>query len=147
MRAHKNLPMTHDSEEPTSGGMSPIQLALIALVGFGPLVAQFLFNLWQFDTYQFFPLALAGAAVLAKRGLDEVSRPLEPGSGLLTFPLMLGVLGLLGTAAVVVRSGEALRITDRRGRRLSVTVDHAAGGVEVIRSLLGRAAESSGGGR
>jgi hypothetical protein len=54
---------------------------------------------------------------------------------------------LLGTAAVVVRSGEALRITDRRGRRLSVTVDHAAGGVEVIRSLLGRAAESSGGGR
>ena len=93
--------MTHDSEEPTRGGMSPIQLALIALVGFGPLLAQFLFNLWQFDTYQFFPLALAGAAVLAKRGLDEVSQPLEPGSGLLTFPLMLGVLGLLGSAAVM----------------------------------------------
>ncbi|MFM8983708.1 MAG: archaeosortase/exosortase family protein [Spartobacteria bacterium] len=32
---------------------------------------------------------------------QEVSRPLEPGSGLLTFPLMLGVLGLLGTAAVM----------------------------------------------
>jgi exosortase len=93
--------MTHDPEEHTSGGMSPIKLALIALVGFGPLLAQFFFNLWQFDTYQFFPLALAGAAVLAKRGLDEVSRPLEPGSALLTFPLMLGVLGLLGTAAVM----------------------------------------------
>ena len=34
-------------------------LVLIGLVGFGPLMAQFFYNLWQFDTYQFFPLAIA----------------------------------------------------------------------------------------
>jgi exosortase len=81
--------------------MSSMQLVLIGLVGFGPLLAQFFFNLWQYDTYQFFPLALVGAAVLAKRGLDKVPRPLKAGAGLLTMILMLGVLGMLGTAAVM----------------------------------------------
>ena len=93
--------MSHDNEEQSMGGMTPVQLGLIALAGFGPLMAQFFYNLWQFDTYQFFPLALAGAGVLAWRGLNEVSRPLEPGSGVLTFPFMLVVLALLGTAAVI----------------------------------------------
>ena len=49
----------HDSDRP----LTPTLLALIALAGFGPLMAQFFYNLWQFDTYQFFPLALAGGAV------------------------------------------------------------------------------------
>jgi len=92
---------THDSENLRNGEMSAKQWGLIALVGFGPLLAQFFYNLWQFDTYQFFPLALVGAAVLAKRGLDEVSRPPEPGSAFLTFPLVLGVLGLLGAASLM----------------------------------------------
>ena len=30
--------------------MSPLTLGLLALVGFGPLLAQFFWNLWNFDT-------------------------------------------------------------------------------------------------
>lgn len=93
--------MSHNNEEPTIGGMTPVQVGLIALAGFGPLIAQFFYNLWQFDTYQFFPLAIVGAGVLAWRGLNEVSRPLAPGSAFLTSLLMMAVLALLGTASVM----------------------------------------------
>jgi exosortase len=81
--------------------LTPLLLGLLALVGFGPLLAQFLFNLWNFDTYQFFPLALAGAGFLIWRGLQEVQRPLEPGSAWLTFPLTTAVVVLLATASVM----------------------------------------------
>ena len=81
--------------------LTPLLLALIALLGFGPLLAQFLFNLWNFDTYQFFPLALAGAGFLLWRGLQEVERPLEPGSVWLTAPLVLAALSLLAAASVM----------------------------------------------
>jgi len=81
--------------------LTPTLLTLIALVGFGPLLAQFLFNLWNFDTYQFFPLALAGSGFLLWRGLQEVERPLEPGSVWLTVPLVLAVLLLLVAASVM----------------------------------------------
>ena len=81
--------------------LTPTILGLIALAGFGPLLAQFFYNLWQYDTYQFFPLALAGAGFLAWRGLQEVQRPLKSGSAWLQFPLTLAVLGLLGTASVL----------------------------------------------
>lgn len=86
-----------DKERP----LTPLLLGLLALVGFGPLLAQFLFNLWNFDTYQFFPLALAGAGFLLWRGLQEVERPLEPGSVWLTVPLILAVLFLLAAASVM----------------------------------------------
>lgn len=81
--------------------LTPTLLGLIALAGFGPLLAQFFYNLWQYDTYQFFPLALAGAGTLAWRGLQEVQRPLKPGSMWLQFPLTLAVLVLLGAASVL----------------------------------------------
>jgi len=81
--------------------LTPTVLALIALVGFGPLLAQFFFNLWQFDTYQFFPLALAGAGFLAWRGLGDLEEPLDFGSGWITAPLSLAFLSLLATAAVM----------------------------------------------
>jgi exosortase len=88
---------SHDEGRP----LTPLLLGLLALVGFGPLLAQFLFNLWNFDTYQFFPLALAGAGFLIWRGLQEVQRPLEPGSAWLTFPLTTAVVVLLATASVM----------------------------------------------
>jgi len=81
--------------------LTPTLLTLIALVGFGPLLAQFLFNLWNFDTYQFFPLVLAGAGVLAWRGLKEAERPLEPGSLWLVLPVLLASLFLQAVAAVM----------------------------------------------
>jgi len=59
---------------------SPILLLLLAFCGFVPLLAQFFFNLWKFDTYQFFPMALAGAIILLLRAFKEVERPLTPGS-------------------------------------------------------------------
>ena len=81
--------------------LTPTILGLIALAGFGPLLAQFFYNLWQYDTYQFFPLALAGAGLLAWRGLREVQRPLKSGSAWLQFLLTLAVLGLLGKASAL----------------------------------------------
>lgn len=95
---------THDSHDDDSQGgrpLSPVLIGIIALIGFGPLLAQFLFNLWKFDTYQFFPLALAGAGFLAWRGLREVDRPLEHGSAWLTVPGTLALLGVLASASVL----------------------------------------------
>jgi exosortase len=81
--------------------LTPALLVAIVIAGFGPLLAQFFFNLWKFDTYQFFPLALAGAGALAWRGLKEVERPLEPGLAWITFPLVLLLIPLLGAAALL----------------------------------------------
>lgn len=87
----------HDSDRP----LTPTLLALIALAGFGPLMAQFFYNLWQFDTYQFFPLALAGGAFLISRGVHEARRPLKVGSLWLRIPLLLSVFAVLASAAVM----------------------------------------------
>jgi exosortase len=87
----------HDSDRP----LTPTFLALIALAGFGPLMAQFFYNLWQFDTYQFFPLALAGGAFLVARGVREARRPLKPGSLWLRIPLILAMVAMLASAAVM----------------------------------------------
>ena len=81
--------------------VTPTLLGLLALAGFGPLLAQFFYNLWQYDTYQFFPLALAGAGLLAWRGLQEVQRPINAGSAWIQVPLVMGTLGLLGAASVL----------------------------------------------
>ena len=87
----------HDSDRP----LTPTLLALIALAGFGPLMAQFFYNLWQFDTYQFFPLALAGGAFLVARGVREARRPLKVGSLWLRIPLLLSLFAVLASAAVM----------------------------------------------
>jgi exosortase len=98
---------TNEVNDSTDGGLedgrplSPMLLGILALAGFGPLLAQFLFNLWKFDTYQFFPLALAGAGFLAWRGLREVPRPLEHGSAWLTVPGMAVVFAVLAAASVL----------------------------------------------
>jgi len=76
-------------------------LLLLALFGFAPLLTQFFFNLWQFDTYQFFPLALAGAVALFLRATREVEQPLTPGGFLVPLFLIPLALLLLACASVV----------------------------------------------
>jgi len=91
---------THDSSH-AGRPLTPVLAGTFLAIGFGPLLAAFFFNLWKFDTYQFFPLALAGAVLLLWRGLNEVERPLGYGSGWLTFPLVLAFLAVLSAAAVM----------------------------------------------
>jgi len=74
---------------------------LLALFGFTPLLAQFFFNLWQFDTYQFFPMALAGAGALFVRAANEVERPLTPGIFWVPVVIIPPALLLLGFASIV----------------------------------------------
>ncbi|MEI6071450.1 MAG: hypothetical protein WCS31_06640 [Verrucomicrobiae bacterium] len=76
-------------------------LGTIALIGFGPLLVQFFVNLWRFDTYQFFPAALLGAGLLAKRGWDEVRPPLLGGSKGIPVTMTLYFFGLLVAAVVL----------------------------------------------
>lgn len=75
-------------------------LLLLALFGFAPLLTQFFFNLWQFDTYQFFPMALAGGVALFLRAVREVEQPLTPGGFFV--PLFLIPLALLILACASV---------------------------------------------
>jgi len=81
--------------------LTPTVLALIVLVGFGPLLAQFFYNLWQFNTYQFFPLALAGGTLLIARGMKEARRPFKLPPEWQKYPLLLASLGLLAGASVL----------------------------------------------
>jgi exosortase len=94
-----NLPDEHD-EAPEDIPKNQTLLLLLALFGFAPLLTQFFFNLWQFDTYQFFPLALAGAVALFLRAAKEVEQPLTPGSFFV--PLFLIPLALLALACASV---------------------------------------------
>ena len=91
----------HNDSPHSDRQLSPVLAGVFLAVGFGPLLGAFYFNLWKFDTYQFFPLALAGAGLLLWRGLNEVERPLGYGSGWLTFPLALVFLAVLAVAAVM----------------------------------------------
>ncbi len=70
-------------------------IAGLLIFGFAPLLLQFFTNLWERPYYQFFPMALAGAVLLAKRGLEELPRPLAPGAFVLTILLLLASFGLL----------------------------------------------------
>lgn len=81
--------------------LTPATIALLALTGFGLLLTQFFWNLWQFDTYQFFPLAIAGALFLAHRGLGEADLPLRPGSWWIVAPATLLALVMLVAASVM----------------------------------------------
>jgi len=76
-------------------------LLSLALFGFAPLLTQFFFNLWQFDTYQFFPMALAGATALFLRAAREVDRPLMPGSFWVPLLIIPPTLLLLAFASIV----------------------------------------------
>ena len=87
-----SLPVDYD-EAPEDIPKNQTLLLLLALFGFAPLLTQFFFNLWQFDTYQFFPMALAGGVALFLRAIREVEQPLT--SGGFFVPLFLIPLALL----------------------------------------------------
>ena len=95
-----NLPDDYD-EAPEDIPKHQALLLLVALFGFAPLLTQFFFNLWQFDTYQFFPLALAGAVALFLRAAKEVEQPLNPGSFFVPLFLIPIALLLLTSASVL----------------------------------------------
>ena len=67
----------------------------LLVFGFAPLLLQFFTNLWERPYYQFFPMALVGAVVLAKRGIEELPRPLTPGQRFLTLLLVGASFALL----------------------------------------------------
>lgn len=92
---------TVDNISPKARMLDFRRLAWIGLVGFGPLMAQFFFNLWHFSTYQFFPLALAGSFLLAKRGCSEAKRPLSSGSKSVTIPASILIFGLMAVATLM----------------------------------------------
>ena len=79
---------------PASGLTWPAGLGLA--FGFAPLLARFFVNLWRHEYYQFFPMALAGAAFLAWTRGKEAPRPLVPGHPALTGLFMGGAFLLLG---------------------------------------------------
>lgn len=81
--------------------LSPWMMGVLFLIGFGPLLFRFFGNLWKFEVHQFFPLALAGAAALAWRGLSEVKRPLAEGSRWGTLSLTILSLVLLSIATLL----------------------------------------------
>jgi len=81
--------------------LSPWMLGVLFLIGFGPLLFRFFGNLWKYEVHQFFPLALAGAGVLAWRGLSEVKRPLAEGSRVGAVSLIVLFLALLSIATLI----------------------------------------------
>lgn len=52
---------------------------MLAAAGFAPLLGVFLVALWNRPTYQFFPLALIAAGMLAWRAANESGQPVAPG--------------------------------------------------------------------
>jgi exosortase len=67
------------SSAPVEKPALPTVQVILFAAGFVPLLAAFFVNLWQRPHYQFFPLALGGAAFLAWTRVRELPRPLDPG--------------------------------------------------------------------
>jgi len=69
-------------------------------LGYAPLLGLFFLNLWRRPHYQFFPLAILGAAFLAWARLREMRRPLVPGGRGVGWIFLAGSLLLLLLATV-----------------------------------------------
>ena len=80
-------------------GMTAHQGLLFAL-GYAPLLTLFFINLWARPHYQFFPLALIGAAFMAWTRLKGVPRPFVPGRARVTALLLATSFFLLAAATV-----------------------------------------------
>lgn len=79
----------------------PWLLGGLALLGFAPLLLEFFANLWHQEAQQFFPLALAGAGLLAWRGLSEVPPIMNAGTLWITVPLVTLFLLLMALATLL----------------------------------------------
>lgn len=75
----------------------------LAAVGLAPLLGIFMVGLWNRPTYQFFPLALFAAGMLAWRALNQMSPPLASGPLGLTRLLIL-IAGSVYLAANILWS-------------------------------------------
>ena len=71
--ATENSPRRYDPDARVATGNG-----LLFALGYTPLLTLFFINLWGRPHYQFFPLALIGAAFLAWTRLKEVPRPFVP---------------------------------------------------------------------
>ena len=76
-------------------------MAGLLIIGFGPMILEFFANLWERPYYQFFPMALGGAVLLARRGLLELPRPLVPSAMLVTLTWLGASLVLLSLALLI----------------------------------------------
>ena len=92
-------PAAPETQRP-GAGLNPRAAILVGL-GLAPLGLGFLLSLWERPHYRFFPLALAGAAWLAWSRGKEARRAGEPGSALVSGPL-------LGLAFLLLAAGTAL---------------------------------------
>jgi len=86
---------------PDRGRLAPWVLVAMFVVGYGPLLLRFFANLWRFEVFRFFPMALLGAVILAWRGLGETRRPIQAGSSGVSLPLMVLSLALLASASLL----------------------------------------------
>jgi exosortase len=103
----------------------------VLLLAHVPLLAAHAGQLWERPHYQFFPVLLLGAAVLAVARLRGVG-PLTPGRGVLAYPLLAAAwLGLLG-AELVHSSWLAATAT----QLFLLAAAYALGGAALVGRLL-----------
>jgi len=69
-------------------------MLLVAVVGFLPLLWNFFILSWKRPAYQFFPMALIAAGMLAWRGAEQAGSGLIPGSVRVTRGLALSTLAM-----------------------------------------------------
>src|SRR5947208_154511 len=86
--AEKSPMLEPNSRQPFESVLT-IRNALLFAFGYAPLLALFFANLWGRPHYQFFPLVLAGAGLLAWTRLAEMPRPFEPGRSTLAVTFFL----------------------------------------------------------
>src|ERR1051326_3534328 len=91
-------PPVMDEPRPSRAGLW--NAGLFAL-GYTPLLIVFFINLWARPHYQFFPLALGGALLLAWARSSDVQRPLESGRRRVWGTLLMLSFFLLAAAAVL----------------------------------------------
>ena len=78
----------------------PARYGVLFALGYVPLLTLFFINLWGRAHYQFFPLAMIGAAFMAWTRLKEVPRPFVPGRATVTALLLATSFFLLAAATV-----------------------------------------------
>jgi exosortase len=104
----------------------------LALVGFIPLLWGFFLVSWQRPAYQFFPLAMVGAALLIGRAAQDAGSQLIPGNVRVTKLLTL-ITGILFLTAYLIWSPWLGFITFLLG---SATVLWGIGGKPLLKAFL-----------
>src|SRR6266853_5443943 len=93
----EQVPLSGPVASPAPETGLTVRNGLLLALGYAPLLCAFFLNLWARPHYQFFPLALAGAAFLAWTRLKE-SRVQSPESGVQSPESGVRSLGVRGQA-------------------------------------------------